>query len=351
MVTARVLILYNAPVLPPGHPDVIAEQDVMDTAEFIAGALTRGGYGVTRLGVGRNPAELLDGVRAARPDVVFNLFEGLSDQGHTEAYVAGVLEWLGLPFTGSSSQTLALARHKALTKYLLQGAGLPTAPFFLVHRPPVPACPLEWPVIVKPCQNDASEGIDQGSVVTGQAALEARVARVLAAYGAPVLVERYVAGRELAVSLIANPELRSLPPSEVLFIDPDPGYWPIITYDAKWRLGTRDFDATPVRSTAELPPGQAACLEALGREAFELLGCRDYGRVDFRMTATGEAVILEVNPNPDFSQSGGMARSLETSGVGHAAYAVKMVEAALARGPARPQAGPAWGGVAAATGA
>jgi D-alanine-D-alanine ligase len=350
MFTARVLILYNAPVLPAGHPDIIAEQDVVDTAELVAGALTRAGFGVARLGVGHDPAGLLDGVRAARPDVIFNLFEGLSDQGHTEAYVAGVLEWLGLPFTGSPAQTLALARDKALTKYLLQGAGLPTAPFFLVHRPPVPPCPLDWPVIVKPCQHDASEGIDQGSVVTGQAALEARVARVLAAYGAPVLVERYIAGRELAVALIADPEPRSLPPSEVLFTDPAPGYWPIVTYDAKWRLGTHDFDATPVCSEAVLAPGLAERLGALARQAFALLGCRDYARVDFRVTAAGEPSILEVNPNPDFSQAGGMARSLQVSGIGHEAFAVRLVEAALARGPSRRE-GPARPGVPAARGA
>jgi D-alanine-D-alanine ligase len=334
MLHARVLVLYNEPVLEGDHPDAIAEQDVVGTAEFVADALARAGCLVSRLGVGRDPDALLEGLRAAGPDVVFNLFEGLSDQGHTEAYVAGVLEWLGIPFTGSPAQTLSLARNKPLTKYLLQGAGLPTAPFFLVEGLPAPRCPLDWPVIVKPSQHDASEGIDQGSVVTHQGALEGRTARLLGAYGPPVLVERYIAGRELAVALVADPEPRDLPPSEVLFTDPDPDYWPIVTYDAKWRLGTRDFEATPVRPAAELPPGLAERLGRLARQAFGLLGCRDYSRVDFRVTAAGEPYILEVNPNPDFNPTAGLARTLETAGVGHAAFAVRLVEVALARGRA-----------------
>ena len=314
------------------HPDVIAEQDVVYTAEFVVEALARAGFQVSRLGVGRELEALLDGIRAACPDVVFNLFEGLSDQGYTEAYVAGVLEWLGLPFTGSPSQTLSLARNKPLTKFLLQGAGLPTAPFVVVERLPVPACDLGWPVIVKPSQQDASEGIDQGSVVAGREALERRVAQLLDAYGPPVLVERYISGRELAVALVAAPELRELPVSEVLFTDPDPGYWPIVTYDAKWRSGTRDFDATPVRAPADVPRAWAERLGALGRKAFALLGCRDYARVDFRVTADGDPYILEVNPNPDFSQTAGLARTLEVAGIHHAAFAARLVETALARG-------------------
>ena len=96
----RVLILYNEPTLPRDHPDAESEYEVLHTAEAVANALEPAGFRVLRLGVSRDPAELLRGLRKARPDVVFNLFEGLPDSGETEAYAVGLLEWLGMPYTG-----------------------------------------------------------------------------------------------------------------------------------------------------------------------------------------------------------------------------------------------------------
>src|SRR4051794_41421156 len=115
----RVLVLYNEPTLPPDHRDAESESDVLDTADHVAATLGEAGYAVSRLGVDRDAAALVAGVRRAKPDVVFNLFEGLPDWGDTEAFAVGVLEWLGLPYTGCPLQPLALARHKPLTKHPL----------------------------------------------------------------------------------------------------------------------------------------------------------------------------------------------------------------------------------------
>src|SRR5262249_24605019 len=106
---ARVLILYNEPVLPPGHPDFESEQQVVATVLDVKDILVGTGYAVSQLGVSTKPQLLLDGLTDLRPDVVFNLFEGLPDQGITEAFVAGLLEWSGVPFTGSPFATLPLA--------------------------------------------------------------------------------------------------------------------------------------------------------------------------------------------------------------------------------------------------
>src|SRR5262249_44034774 len=149
------------------------------------------GFEVGRLSVSRDPEVLVSGLREQRPDVVFNLFEGLADCSETEAHVAGLLEWLGIPFTGSPYQTLCLARTKHVTKQLLRGASLPTPEFFVVQEVPVPPCPLEWPVIIKPATQDASVGLDQGSVVTNQHSLDERVAYLLETYGPPILVEQF----------------------------------------------------------------------------------------------------------------------------------------------------------------
>jgi len=332
MRASRVLILYNEPVLSSSHPDVESEVEVLSTVAAVDSYLTQAGFDVSRLGAGHDPGSLVAGLSAEQPDVVFNLFEGTGDDGNTEAYVAGLLEWLQIPFTGSPFQTLALAKNKQVTKCLLRGAGLPTPDSFVVDRLPVADSPLDWPVIVKPAHQDASVGLDHGSVVTDQSNLENRVAALLKNYGPPVLVEHFIQGRELNVALVEAPDLRTLPVSEILFTNLEPGYWPIVTYDAKWKPGSRDFEATPPCYPAKVAPRLAQRLDRLARRAFRLLGCRDYARVDFRVRVSGKPYILEVNPNPDFHPTAGLACGLSSAGISHGQFAADLVRTALARG-------------------
>src|SRR5262249_55416555 len=112
----------------------------------------------------------------------------------------------------------------------------------------------------------------------------------------------------------------------------DPAYWPIVTYDAKWKPGSRDYEATPARYPAEVSPDLAERLGGLAQQAFRLLGCRDYARVDFRVTAAGKPYLLEADPNPDFNPPAGLAGGLGSAGLTHAHFTVDLVGHALARG-------------------
>jgi D-alanine-D-alanine ligase len=327
----RVLILHNQPVLPEDHPDAESEHEILHTTEVVQRTLLQVGYEVCTLGVSRDPSVLIDGLSEQRPDVVFNLFEGLADLGETEAYVAGILEWLDVPYTGCPYQTLCLARSKHITKHLLAGADLPTAPFFVAEDVPVEDCPLDWPVFVKPATQDASVGVDQGSVVTDMDRLNERVAYLLETYGGPVLIEEFIRGREFSVGLVEAPELITLPVSEILFVEKDPDYWPIVTYNAKWKPGTRDYEATPPAYPARVSPRLRNRLQSLGKQAFRLLGCRDYARVDFRVRGS-KPFILEVNPNPDFSPSAGLSGGLQSAGISHEQFTTELVQRALSRG-------------------
>jgi D-alanine-D-alanine ligase len=336
MKATRVLILFNEPVLPLSHPEAESEHEIHYTVDEVSKTLVAAGFSVTRLGASHDPARMTAGIEKKKPDVVFNLFEGTADQSGNEAVVAGLLEWLRLPFTGCSSQTLCMARTKHIAKTLLQGAGLPTADFFVVEKGPVLNCTIPWPVIVKPATQDASVGLDQGSVVQDLDSLNARVDLLIKNYGAPVLVEQFIVGREFNVGVIENPDLRVLPISEIKFIDKDPKFWPIVTYDAKWAPGTRDYESTPPLYPAPVSPRLKARVENLAREAFQLLGCRDYARVDFRVKPSGKPYILEVNPNPDFSPMAGLSGGLTSAGLTHAQFTVDLVHQALARGRKTP---------------
>jgi D-alanine-D-alanine ligase len=337
MSSPRILLLYNEPVLPAGHPDRESEVEILITLRIINDILVEAGFRTEKLGVGTDPSALLTGLGGERPDLVFNLFEGLADDPGTESTVTGLLEWFGVPFTGSPSAALTLARDKLRTKYLLQGAGLPTPAFHVVERLPCPPCTIPWPVIVKPALQDASVGIEQASVVVAQEELEQQVAVVLDRFGPPVLVERFVHGREFHAAVIEEPDAdtgepapRMLPLAEIVFDERDASYWPIYSYDAKWREGTHEWEATPLISPVHLAPPLMERLGDICCRAFRLVGCRDYARVDVRMTASGEFFILEVNPNP-FINSVGMVNALAAMGRTHPAWVVDLVKHSLAR--------------------
>src|SRR4051794_22614237 len=198
----RVLVVYNEPVLPPGHRDSESEREVLESADAVTNVLLAEGSAARPVGVRRDPADLIAAVRDAAPDAVFNLFEGSADHYVTEAYLAGLLDWLDVPFTGCPCPALLLAQNKHLTKRLLQQAGVPTAAFVLLDSLPDEDPGLTWPLMVKPACQDSSVGIEQASVVTDLDALQLRVAYVLENYGGPVLVEEYVSGRELTLGVI-----------------------------------------------------------------------------------------------------------------------------------------------------
>jgi D-alanine-D-alanine ligase len=330
--TPRVLILYNEPVLAEDHPDADSEHEILYTVGELEKELSEAGVSHLRTGVLQDPTVLLQAVDQFKPDVVFNLYEGLATDPGSEAHMAGLLEWMNLPFTGSPALTLSLCRNKHLAKQLLLGSGLPTPAFQVVDSLPIPELRLDWPVIVKPSGQDASVGVDQGAVVTSLDQLEKRIAWVLENYGGPVLLEELILGREFSVGLVEMPELTPLPVSEIHFPDEPPeGFWPIVTYDAKWKPGSSDYELTPPDYPANISETLRERLYEIAISAFRAVGCRDYARVDFRVDENDQPFILEVNPNPDFSPVAGLAGCMDYIGVSHKDFALILVRQALAR--------------------
>ncbi len=331
----RVLILFNQPVLPPDHPLRESEHEIRVIVDHTNRVLRSSGFEVETLPLGRDPALLIRHLQERRPEVVFNLFEGLGDAGGTESTAAGILEWLEIPFTGCPSAALSMARDKSSSKRLLSGADIPVAGFLSLTDMRVPSCPFEWPVMVKPSGQDASVGIDHGSVVTGQEALIRRVDHILREHGGPVLVEEYLPGREFSVVVIQRDGTQCLPAFEVRFERNEPGVWPIFTYDAKWEMNSADFKHTPLDIPANISSELATKLATIARQAFEITGCRDYARIDMRLDAIDQPRVLEVNPNPDLSPDACLASTLDACGpVSHNQFLVELVLRALNRGGA-----------------
>ncbi|MGH7192321.1 MAG: D-alanine--D-alanine ligase family protein, partial [Candidatus Saccharimonadales bacterium] len=328
-----VSILYNEPSLPSDHPDYAQEAGVIEAVDAVEGALAEAGHLAQRSPVGGQPLDIADALRQNRADVIVNLCEWLGGVGGGESQVTGLLEMTGIPFTGSGSECLSLVLHKARTKWLLRGAGLPTAGFqYLPAVRPVAEDEVvslldSGPVIVKPAHEDASLGIGPESVVRDAHALAAQIDRVRRRYG-DVMVEQFLPGREFNAGILALPESTLLPLAEIEY---QPGASGLVSYDAKWTPGTADYGGTPVRCPAQVSEDLAAEINRVSLAAFHLTGARDYARVDLRLDTEDRVCILEVNANPDISPSAGLARAILASGMPYREFVRRLVETAARR--------------------
>jgi D-alanine-D-alanine ligase len=190
---------------------------------------------------------------------------------------------------------------------------------------------LLFPLIVKPSREDASIGIDHASIVYNANELRKRVRYVIEQFDQPALVEEYIDGRELNVAVLGNRKLEALPISEIDMSTLPKDYPRIITYNAKWLKGTAEYEHTRGVCPALLPPELETRMKALAIEAVQLIGTRDYARVDFRLSKDHKPYILEVNPNPDISDEAGFARSARAAGYTFDTMVQKIIETALER--------------------
>lgn len=333
-----ILLFYNEPTLSADDPDWASEAGVLESVEAISAALTARGHRVRSLGLSSAVREILESLCSVDPpDVVFNLFEGLGGVGRGESEITGLVELLGYPVTGSPAECLGLVRDKARTKWLLAGAGLPTPTFLLIAEDDLldlaalANLVAAGPVIVKPAHEDASLGIGPESIVTELSALTREIEKVRSRYG-PVLVEQFVVGREFNAAVLALPKPELLPLAEIEFSGQGAPGWQIVTYEAKWAIGSVADRSTPARCPAQVDTATRDQISQIALAAFRLTGCRHYARVDLRMDAEGRVYVLEVNGNPDIGPSAGFARALSAAGISYEEFAERLVGQAFADG-------------------
>jgi len=327
----RITIVYNAyEPRTAGSGERLSEESVADMAREAEAAIRGLGYEVSLVPLQRSLLNFLGRVREVNPDALVNLCEGFYGRPQWESNVAGVFEILGLAFTGNPSKTLAFCQNKHKAKAVLRSCGLPTAEARLVFAADQ-ALDLEFPVIVKPNQEDASLGITPESVVRDEDGYRGQVRKVLETYRQPALVESYVEGREFNVAVMEDGTATALPVSEIDFSALPAEEPRICSYEAKWFEDHPLYQKTPPVCPAPIGEDLTRTLQGLAVDAFRALECRDYARVDFRMDGRGRISILEVNPNPDISLNAGYARALGAAGVPYASFWDRMVRNALDR--------------------
>ena len=308
----RVALLYNSKhsaLLAPGSPlDALAEYDSMETVNAIERALQEGGNEVIPL---EADLTLLDTLRETRPDICFNIAEGLWGDSR-EAHVPALLEMLRIPYTGSRVLAQAISLDKAATKHLWRDAGLPTAPFQVFYEEnDLLDRHMSFPLFVKPLREGSGMGINENSVVYDEDSLRKQVHWVASTYHQPALVETYLPGREFTVGLIGNTCCCADQSRKDGFYD-EHGFhlFPVLEIDTTVGVGRGSYSSSAKSyypgeegaprylCPADIDPGLEATLKRLTVAAFKAIRALDVARVDFRLGADGKAYLMEINTLP-----------------------------------------------------
>jgi len=329
----QITVLHNA-VAPDARDD---ELDVLAQVEAVSRALVQLGHRPTALPCTLDLERLRTELLRKRPDVVFNLTEGLGGTDRLQHLAPSLLEALEIPYTGAPAIALWLTNDKLGMKRRMREAGLPTPTWAVAED--ATRRQSAGRMIIKAIHEHASVGLDDAAVVRCASGpeLAAEIRAAEARLGKPCFAEQFIDGREFNLSLLAGTDgPQALPPAEIDF-----GAFPaakprIVGYSAKWHTASFEFVHTP--RTFDFPPDDAPLLARLAELAaccWQAFGLRGYNRVDFRVDHEGQPFVLEINANPCLSPDAGFAAALERAGITFPQAIVRILADALHGRPGR----------------
>ena len=239
-----------------------------------------------------------ENLKKHRPDIVFNRAEGVRGESR-ESQIPAFCEMLGIPYVGSGIMANAIGLDKPTTKMILEYHGLKTAPFQVLESFDEPLRKsLTYPLILKPSHEGSSIGINWDNVVNDESTLRVKLAEMLETYKQPILIEKFIDGREFSVGLVGNyidsEEPTVLPILEVDFTNFPPELGRVLGQKAKSVMD----DSSNYKCPAEIDDALRERIEAHAKASFKALDCKDWARMDYRYDSHGELYFLEVNTLP-----------------------------------------------------
>lgn len=322
---AKILICYNSPVsifsIYNGKP-ADGNSDSKDLSEhsFASNMLEIENHlktfftDVKSLPIDKNVNRTIEEITSYSPDAILNFVESVEGITYYEYCIAGLYELLGYQYTGNAPQTLGNCLDKKRAKEILYSNGINTpraitlSPKEKITKKDVN---LTYPLILKLVDEDASIGISENSVVNSYGELKKHFTFLTETYNKSLIVEEYIVGRELNCAVLGD---KPLPISEIDFTGLPEGLPKIVTYDGKWIEGSTYYNFTKPVCPANIDSDIKKKVEKLAIKAYKALGCRDYARVDVRVSNDGTPYVIEINPNPDVSSDSGFARAAAASG-------------------------------------
>lgn len=301
--------------LPSDVPaDALADFDHIETIRAIQGAIETAGHRTIFIPADR---ELPYALKDIKPDICFNLAEGLGGDGR-EAQVPGLLEMLRIPYTGSRVVTNAVSLDKTLTKRVWRDRRLPVAPFQEFCTGNEPLRPdLRFPLFVKPAREGTGMGVDTHAIVYSEAEMRERAKWVINTYRQPALVEHYLPGREFTVAVMgrADSKVYSRHPEwydvdgfhrfPIMELDSSASITPGIYSNAAKNKDIGEDGAPEFYCPAQVDDELAKKLQYYAWRAHNVIGAQDISRIDVRLDAKSQPCLIEINTlpglTPDFS--------------------------------------------------
>jgi len=292
-----------------------AEREIsLKSGRAIEASLRRQGCAVAAIDPDETVAEQL---RREKVELAVNALHG---RGGEDGTIQGLLEILGIPYTGSGVLASAIGMNKVMTKRLLEASDIPTPSYSVLRgsrsgggRPGLPAG-LTFPVVVKPSCEGSTIGI---TIVKSAAGFEAACAEA-SRYGDEILVEAFIAGREVTAGLLDET------PLPLVEIVPREAFY---DFKAKYTQGMTDY-----RAPAPLSPDATKTLQDLALKTHRLIGCRGCTRVDFRIDPDGRPFVLEINTVPGMTETSLLPKAAAAAGLSYDQLVARIVQSALGAG-------------------
>lgn len=328
----KITVLVDEVEIPENDPQFENPPKEAVTEYHVTGALRTLGHDVTVMGAIEDIAQLAANLTGHRPQLVFNLTEHYAGNRQFDKNIAGLLEMLNIPFTGTGPTGLLLCRDKRLCKQLLSLHKI-RVPGFTTFQPDkkihVPKN-LNFPLVIKPAMEDGSEGIAKASLVTNENALKDRVQFVHEGWRQPAIAEEYIEGKELYVTILGNKKLTVFPIRQVFFSSVENDGPQMLTFRAKWSNRYREKWGITF-GFAELETSVVKDIDRICKKVYRIMQIHDYGRIDLRLTEDNKVTIIEANPNPDIAFGEEVAEAAHAGGMEYEQMIERIVKLALQR--------------------
>lgn len=326
----RIALLVNtAKHAPPAHAqapeDIHAELDKESNVESYAAALRGRGHEVL---IREGDAHLAAWLEDARPDLCFNTCEGFGGDSR-EAQVPGLLEMIGVPYTGPTPLAAAVTHEKAVCKRVVHTWSVRTPPFQVFESPSDKLHhDLRFPLFVKPLHEGTGMGIKADSIVSNARRLREQVAYVIEAYRQPALVEDFIEGADITCGLIGNDaSVHLFPITEVDFSGYPPELGQVYGFDHKVPYDALYKNKCPAPLSDEI----ANEVRQVTHKVFRVTQCRDFARCDYRLTPDGRLFFLEINALPGIAPNSDLTLMAKAEGWSHAELVTGILDAAVKR--------------------
>ncbi|MCM0607349.1 MAG: ATP-grasp domain-containing protein [Xanthomonadaceae bacterium] len=296
-------------------------------------SLERLGHEVRLLGIYNDLAPFLDCMKDRKPDLIFNLSEAFNSERDFEPHMASLFELFSVKYTGASPEALRLCKDKGLAKKILSYHRLQVPKFVVSHkRNPLRSLKnFIYPAFIKPLSLEASEGISQVSFVENEAECLERIKFIHDKMGVDAIIEEYIDGREIYVSVMGNDRLAAFPARELYFEEMPDGVPKFATFHAKWNDAYRKKWGIATDFAKPLGDELEKKILETSKKIYRVLKMSGYGRIDLRIRNNNEIVFLEANPNPNLAKDEDFALSVLKSGVKFDELIQKIISLAFSR--------------------